>query len=138
MHFTFDAVTAAYQADNAGVSLVDASRCEHDDPAFAVTFPGRWLGQTSTTDLPDPVTVILARCTASHAVGAFLAFLLGTEGTEAADEFMAEVRTVAQELTPAIHHMHTTGQGCCEAAYRTQGREHTCKGGAQTSEATRG
>lgn len=132
MHFTFDPVTTAYQADNAGVSLVDASRCEHGDPAFAITFPGRWLGKTPAEGLPDPLTVIVARCTASHAVGAFLAFLLGTEGPEAADAFMDEVRATAEELTPAIHHMHTTGQGCCEASYRTQGREHTCKNGTRT------
>lgn len=127
MDFTFGAVTAAYQADNAGVSLVDASRCEHGHPAFAITFPGRWIGQTPAAGLPDPVTVIVARCTASHAVGAFIAFLLGTEGPDAAEAFMQEVRQVTREMTPFVHHIHTTGQGCCEAAYRTQGREHTCR-----------
>ncbi|MFI1030758.1 hypothetical protein [Streptomyces sp. NPDC020951] len=127
MHFTFDAVATAYQSDNAGVSLVDARRCEHDHPAFAVTFPGRWIGETHAAGLPDPLTVITARCTATHMVGAFIAFLLGTEGTEAADAFMQEVHQVAHELTPVVHHIHTTGQGCCEAAFRTRGREHTCR-----------
>lgn len=124
MNFSFDPVSTAYRADNAGVSLIDATRCEHDHPAFAVTFPGRWIGK-NTANLPDPVTVVLARCNASHMAGAFIAFLLGTEGTEAADAFMQEIHQVAHELTPFVHHLHTTGQDCCQAAYTTRGREHT-------------
>ncbi|MFM9563270.1 MULTISPECIES: hypothetical protein [Streptomyces] len=132
MHFSFDPVTTAYLADNAGVSLVDATRCEHDHPAFSLTLPGRWLGKAATAGLPAPLTVVLARCSASYAVGAFLAYLLVTEGTEAIDAFMDEARAAAEEVTPVLRHLHVTGQGCCEAAYRTQGREHTCKNGAQT------
>lgn len=127
MHLRFQAMTAAYQADNVGVSLVEERRCDHGHPAFAATFPGHWIGQTPTAGLPDPITVIAARCTAAHAAGAFIAFILGTEGPEAAEAFMDEVRQVTREMTPLVQHLHTTGQGCCEAAYRTQGREHTCR-----------
>lgn len=131
MTFAFDPVTTAYKANNAGVSLLDTARCDHDHPAFTITFLGQWVGKTATADLPDPLTVILARCSASHAVGTFLAFLTVTEGPDAADAFMDEVRTAAEELTPLIRHLETPGLGCCEAAYRTGGREHTCKEGAQ-------
>lgn len=131
MTFASEPVTTAYQAANAGVSLLDTARCEHDHPAFTIAFIGRWVSKTTTADLPDPLNVVLARCSASHVVGAFLAFLAATEGTDAADAFMDEIRTTAEELTPLIRHLETPGQGCCEAACRTGGREHTCKGGAQ-------
>lgn len=102
-------------------------------PPRLLSDPPRPLARQGSDSRPArPLTVVLARCSASYAVGAFLAYLLVTEGTEAIDAFMDEARAAAEEVTPVLRHLHVTGQGCCEAAYRTQGREHTCKNGAQT------
>jgi hypothetical protein len=125
MRFDFEPITTAFQADNVGVTLATQSRCEHGHLAFGLNFPGRWIGQ-NTSGLITPLPVILARCTASHMIGAINAFIAATEGPEAATAFNHEAIAAFDELAPVIHQLHAQGRDCCQAAYLTGGREHTC------------
>lgn len=132
MYIDFEVVKTAYLADNAGVTLVPQQRCQDGHPAFGLTFPGRWIGQNTGPDLPEPLTVLVSRGTATHMAAAFVAFLIATEGPEAAEAFADEARTTCRALAPAIRELQAQGRDCCQAAYRTGGREHTCnQNGAQ-------
>lgn len=126
MEYDFQPVTTAFEASNAGVSLVSERKCEHGHPAFGLTFPGRWVGQQADEQPVAPVSVIIARCTATHIVGSLTAFIAAAEGLEASLAFMDEARAAFNELGPAIRDLHSQGRLCCEAAFRTGGREHTC------------
>lgn len=131
MSFGFQPIHTAFEANNAGVTLVHASTCEHGHPAFGITFPGRWIGQNTGPQLIAPVAVLLSRCTATHMVGAFAAYTAAIDGPHAGQAFMDDARTAFREMYPTIRELHTDGRICCEAAYRTGGREHTCHTQAQ-------
>ncbi|MFJ5059043.1 hypothetical protein ACIP96_06440 [Streptomyces nigra] len=126
MKLGFDPVTAAFQADNVGVALAPSSVCEHGNPAFALTFPGRWIGQAAGNQPPGPITVIVARCTATHMTGAFTAFLHAIEGGAAAAAFIDQAHDAHRDMADAMRQLHAQGRICCQAAYLTSGREHTC------------
>jgi hypothetical protein len=133
MNYDFQPVTVAFEASNAGVSLVSEKKCEHGHPAFGLTFPGRWVGQGGDQQPEAPVSVILARCTATHIAGSIAAFIAAAEGLEASVAFMDEARAAFNELGPAIRDLYNQGRLCCEAAFRTGGREHTCSQGGPRS-----
>lgn len=112
-------------AHNCGVGLAPETTCLHGEPAFSLHLLGTYSGAAAHAN-DAQLHVLLPRCVAAQVVGALTAFIANTEGLAASEAFMDAARgtfhTTLQELSDVV----AQGRDCCEAAFRTGGREHTC------------
>lgn len=114
-----------FLANTCGVSIAAELTCSHGDPAFALHFLGAWdptaLRQTGTE-----LDATLPRCVAAQLVGALGAFITHHDGDQAAEDFMDQARASFHTVLGQLRDLKTQGRDCCEAAFRSDGREHTC------------
>lgn len=108
---------------NTGVQIARDASCEHGQHAIAVSLFGRHLSQDGHTKRLDTV---LPRCVIAELFGTIQAQISHDEGDGALQAFLGDVAQQAERSRVAMERLHNQGRDCCEAAFRTGGREHTC------------
>lgn len=103
----------------------DFPSCSHGTSAISLHLTSS-IGGTH-----DDLGVILPQCAAASLLGAALAYIHAVDGQDAHDEFLASMTKAYDEASAQIAKHAADDEAaratCCEAGYRTQGREHTCR-----------
>ncbi|MFF9285440.1 hypothetical protein [Streptomyces griseosporeus] len=88
-------------------------------------------------EVSEDIGIILPRCAAAGLIGGALAYIAAAEGAAAADAFLADVDAAYEKATREVKaymaDQEAAQAACCEAGYRSQGREHTCQPGPDTT-----
>jgi hypothetical protein len=113
-----------FHATGGGAGLDFDHFCSHGSPAISFHLLSEHGGGS------DDIGILLPSCAAPALFGAALACIKAHSGSAAADEFVREMfsacdEAVTQIETRVAEHKEAL-HACCEAGYRTQGREHTC------------
>lgn len=108
---------------NTGVQIADEARCEHGQAAILVCLIGEYLTKGSPHDRLDTV---LPRCVIAELLGTLQTQIRRGEGDAALQEFLDDVAEHAAAADTAMQLLHAQARDCCEAGFRTHGREHTC------------
>lgn len=124
MHLDRRPTSPPFFANNCGVSLAPESPCAHGDVAFALHFLGAW--DPAARRAGAEVDVLLPRCVAAQVTGALAAWITYHEGDQAAEAFMDQARAAFHTVLGKLRDLEAQGRDCCEAAFRTGSREHTC------------
>jgi hypothetical protein len=111
-----------FAATSAGAGLVPNIRCSHGEPILDIRFFNRQPGKTA-----EDIAVLLPQCVARQLFGAALAYVQTAAGTEAAEQFVADMLAARDEALERIAKREAGAQACCEAGAATGGREHTCR-----------
>ncbi|MFE7236126.1 hypothetical protein ACFVAF_37040 [Streptomyces sp. NPDC057596] len=115
-----------FRATSGGAGLNAEYRCSDGSPSLSFHLFSEHDGTT------EDIAVLLPACVAPRLVGAALAYLEAAQGTEAGEQFVQALlatRDRSAQLLAAERAEHEAASAaCCEAGYRTQGREHTCRG----------
>lgn len=117
-------VSPPFRANNCGASLATEQPCGHGNPVFALHFLGAWDPAARQTG--SAVDVLLPRCVSAQLVGAFTAWITHHDGDQAAEAFMDQARASFHTVLGKLRDLEAQGRDCCEPAFRTGGREHTC------------
>lgn len=108
-----------------GAGLSSDYPCSHGNPAVSLHLTSDLDGTT------EDIGILLPSCMAPQLFGAALAFIQVYSGSDAADEFVTSMLAFRDQALPTVAEHRTTlraqGRGCCEAGFRTGGREHTCR-----------
>lgn len=125
MKYTFDTPEPAQQflATRGGAGLHHEDHCTHGHPALSLHLISE---PKDPRDAPEHLQVLMAQCFAPQLFGSALAFVRAGRGPDAADTFVSEMFTAYEEATKAVLAIQAEGRACCEAAFNTRGREHTC------------
>jgi hypothetical protein len=119
----------SFHAKRAGAGLCRVHRCSHGSPSISLHFFNAQDGKE--VDLG----VLLPACVAPQLFGAVIALIEASGGPEVSDSFVKRMFAAAEETSRTVAARLTEREEarkhCCEASYRTGGREHTCKHDAQ-------
>ncbi|MDT7847243.1 hypothetical protein [Streptomyces justiciae] len=114
-----------FVATGGGAGLNPNFPCGHGASAISLHLLSTIGGTT------EDIGIILPRCAAAHLLGAALAYIKASDGQAAVDEFLAYMNKACDEASAELAGHAADHQAakaaCCEAGYRTQGREHTCR-----------
>ncbi|MEU3346394.1 hypothetical protein ABZ723_15690 [Streptomyces sp. NPDC006700] len=126
--------TRRFAAAAGGAALEHNTLCGCGDPVISLHL----IGDSSGLGLPraDELDVLLPQCIAPELFGAVLAFIRVHEGAAVADAFVKTMLDASEEASKVIAAARAQGRGCCDAAYRTGGREHTCRKGRRGPDAS--
>lgn len=104
-----------------GAGLNPDHRCNHGTPALSL--------HLFNTDGPTPedIAFLIPLCIAPDLFGAALGYIEATLGSDLADEFLGRLTATRSK---AARTLAARVAACCEASFRTGGREHTCSGPA--------
>lgn len=107
-----------------GVHLAEKVPCEHGHPVAVLYLAGHLR---STPGALDRFDTVIPRCILIEALGSLHAAISRTEGTDALQAFQDDV--AAHTAAAAAHwdRLQLQHRDCCEAGFRTHGREHTCR-----------
>ncbi|WP_411090814.1 hypothetical protein [Streptomyces sp. 049-1] len=121
----FDFVKASnlFVVGNTGVRIDPEAYCEHGATAAAVFLFG---ARQRTPESTQRIDTIVPRCVMAELIGTLQAQIRRTDGEAALSQFLDDVDTFAAEADTALEQLHTERRDCCEAGFRTHGREHTC------------
>lgn len=113
-----------FRATGGGAGLNDDHRCGHGQPSISLHLLSQHDG------VSEDIGILLPVCVAPTLVGAALAYIHEALGSEMADEFVTALLAARDKAIPQIAAAaaayRAADEACCEAGYRTQGREHTC------------
>lgn len=107
--------------------------CAHDHAALSLHLISD-PAATGSTGEEQHLQVLVPQCFAPHLFGSALAFVQASRGTDAADEFVKQLLDTYEQASETIRKAQEQGRACCEAAFRTGGREHTCRQEPQDSQ----
>ncbi|MFD5468871.1 hypothetical protein [Streptomyces sp. NPDC127105] len=126
--------TRRFAAATAGAALEHNMLCGCGDPFVSLYL----IGDSAGRGFPraDELEVLLPQCIAPELFGVALAFIRVHEGADIADAFVKSMLDSCEEASQVIAAARAQGRGCCEAAYKTGGREHTCRKGRRGPEAS--
>lgn len=110
---------------NTGVQVAEEARCEHGQPAVLVSLIGQRVKQTSGPH--ERLDTVLPRCVIAELLGTLHAQIRRTEGEAALQEFLDDIAEHTAAADTAMNLLHAQARDCCEAGFRTHGREHTCR-----------
>ncbi|MEU9661880.1 hypothetical protein [Streptomyces chartreusis] len=109
----------------AGAGLNFDHPCGHGNPSISLHL------FSEQEDATEDIAVILPACAATALFGAAIANIEAVHGSEAAEDFVADMIAAKQEAAAAIAdrlaRLKAAEQACCQAGALTQGREHTCR-----------
>lgn len=113
-----------YVVGNTGSRIDSGSHCEQHGEAgiFIALFAYLY----SQPDEQQRVDTVMPRCVLAQLLGSVQAHILHHEGQAAAQSFLDQVGAHAADSLTGLQQMHTQARDCCEAGFRTHGREHTC------------
>jgi len=109
---------------NTGIQIAEDARCEHGQSAVLVSLIGQHLSHTSGPH--ERLDTVLPRCVIAELLGTLQTQIRRTEGDTAVQEFLDDVAEHAAAADTAMNLLHAQARDCCEAGFRTHGREHTC------------
>ncbi|NUS86001.1 MAG: hypothetical protein HOY75_25580 [Streptomyces sp.] len=121
MEFKATKPSRIFYATHGGAGVDRDHPCAHDTPAIQFH-----LMDDSPQRPHDDIGVLIPQCLAPHLFGAALAFVRATSGSDAADEFVAAMFAAYEQAAHTLDDLHDNKRTCCEAGFRTHGREHTC------------
>lgn len=110
---------------NTGVQIADEARCEHGQSAVMVSLLGNYHSKPRTHG-HERLDTVLPRCVIAELLGTLQTQILRSEGDAALQEFLGDIAEHAAAADTAMQLLHDQGRDCCEAGFRTHGREHTC------------
>jgi len=113
-----------FMTNNTGLQIAPEARCEHDQAAIFLVLFGKFRSQPGQPELA--LHALLPRCVMAEAIGALQAQILREEGETALQQFQDDVDTYTDDSCAALEQLHIDQRDCCEAGFRTNGREHTC------------
>lgn len=125
MHFDHQPTSPPFLAANCGAGLAPELPCLHGDPSFALRLFGTW--HPTASQAGTELDVLLPRCVAAQLVGALTAFITHHEGHDAGEAFTDQAEEAFYTILDKLRDIAEQGCDCCEAAFRTGGREHTCR-----------
>ncbi|MEU6012055.1 hypothetical protein [Streptomyces sp. NPDC047453] len=115
-----------FRATGGGAGLNAEYRCSDGSPYLSFHLFSEHDGTT------EDIAVLLPSCVAPRLFGAALAYLEAAQGTEAGEQFVQALLATrdrsAQMIAADLAEREAASAACCEAGYRTQGHEHTCRG----------
>ncbi|MGQ5606207.1 hypothetical protein [Streptomyces sp. EKS3.2] len=118
-------------ATGGGAGLNDDFPCSHGTSALSLHL------LSNRGDTSEDIGIILPRCAAAALIGAAIAYIAAADGEAAAAEFIADMDksrvNAARQLDAHRADYEAAQAACCEAGYRSKGREHTCGSGTDTS-----
>ncbi|MGW2170370.1 hypothetical protein ACWC1C_07540 [Streptomyces sp. NPDC001705] len=113
-----------FHVTGGGAGLDPTHRCDHDSPAVSFHLFSEHHGRT------EDIRIVMPMCGAPGFFGAAVAFIDEELGIDEGDKFMAAIQKAREQATRHIDRakaaQRAAKDACCEAGYRTQGREHTC------------
>lgn len=115
-----------FLATTGGAGLDYDSFCEDGHPVLKLHLVSDLAG-TGDTPADKHLQVLVAQCLAPHLFGSAIAFVRASRGSDAADAFVSAMFDAYEQATKTILDIQAQGRACCEAAFRTGGREHTCR-----------
>lgn len=123
----FDYITSddPFVVCQSGTRLTPAVECGHQDPGFFVVLFGQPMSQAKAQG-HQRIDTAMGRCALADLFGSIQAQILHREGEDALKAFQAAVTHHTDASLAALKDIHAQQRDCCEAAFRTGGREHTC------------
>lgn len=110
--------------NNTGLQQIPDAFCEHGQVAIGLLMFGyRYKASIREEERFD---AIVPRCVLAETIGTLTALIRTQEGEDALEAFMNEVAAAADRSAQEFANLRTQGRDCCEAGFRTHGREHTC------------
>lgn len=106
-----------------GTRLTDIVECEHHETGFVVVL----FGQSRSAPGPQRIDTAIGRCNLADLFGSIQAQILHHEGEAALKAFQESVAHHTHASHTALKDIRAQHRDCCEAAFRTGGREHTCQ-----------
>jgi hypothetical protein len=106
-----------FHATTGGAGVDPEHRCGHGTPSIVLHLI------SGHGDSAEELGVLLPACLAPDIFGAVMATLAAAGGPAAAEEFIQKMFAAYEQ---AVHTIAARTSACCEAGYRTAGREHTC------------
>lgn len=106
-----------FHVTNAGAGVDPDHRCGHGSPSVVLHLFSDHDGT------PEDLGVLLPACAAPGLFGAAIAAVAASGGPAAAQGFISKMFSAYEEAGRAIAERV---RACCEAGFRTAGREHTC------------
>ncbi|WP_073946490.1 hypothetical protein [Streptomyces kebangsaanensis] len=126
MDIRFTEPSRVFRTTNGGAGLSFEHPCNHGSPALSFHLFSEHDGIT------EDIAILLPACAAPHLFGAALAYLEAAQGSGVGQQFIEDMLAArdrsAQLLAAKRAEYEAASAACCEAGYRTQGREHTCRG----------
>jgi hypothetical protein len=110
---------------NTGVQIAGEARCEHGQPAILISLLGDYLSRPRT-HAHERLDTVLPRCVIAELLGTLQSQIRRTEGDAALQEFLDDIAEHTAAADTAMNLLHAQARDCCEAGFRTHGREHTC------------
>ena len=121
--FDYIKTTDPYVVGNTGARVDTDAYCAHGQ---AAVFLALFAHRRSEPHQQERLDTFVPRCVLAELIGAVHAQITHEEGTEAAQAFTHEIEQNSQASLAALQEMHAQRRDCCEAGFRTAGREHTC------------
>lgn len=115
----------SFHATKAGAGIAVRQRCSHGSPLLALQF----IDSRGVSE--ETLSVLLPACVGPQLFGAVIGLIEASGGTEAAKSFVTQMLAAADETVSTVAAREAeqaeAAKHCCEAAFRTGGREHTCR-----------
>lgn len=125
MELRFTPPESPFRATRAGAGIGTGELCSHGAPLLTFQF------FNNESDKEDSTAVVMAACVAPQMFGAAIGLIGLTGGVEAAESFVREMLAAADATADRVAaraaEQAEAAKYCCEANYRTGGREHTCR-----------
>lgn len=114
-----------FVATNGGAGLNFDHPCAHGIPAVSLHLFSHHHGTS------EDIGILLPSCVAPSLFGAAIAYVQAACGSETAEQFIADLLTAKEQALEVLAARRAKWDAvqaaCCEAGFRTQGREHTCQ-----------
>lgn len=120
-------------ATQAGIGIAPIRCQDHDELAVSVDLEGTRVTRTGP-GTQDQVGLVVPRCVLASSIGSLLAQIDHYEGANAARAFLDAVHAAQARAQPQMADLARAGRDCCDAGFRTGGREHTCRTTATAEE----
>ncbi|MEU3600900.1 hypothetical protein ABZ714_19575 [Streptomyces sp. NPDC006798] len=126
----------ALLATQAGVGIASVLKCQHQQASVDLHFIGTRLNGarpgTGSGRARAEAAIVVPRCVLADTFGALLAQLEHYEGPAAVEEFLGAVYAAQDRIEPQMTALAEQRRDCCDAGFRTGGREHTCTRNSST------
>ncbi|MFI5685861.1 hypothetical protein [Streptomyces sp. NPDC051636] len=124
MHLRRITPSRRFLATNGGIGLTFNHLCSHGSPLLSLHL----FNEQNIP--PEDIGILLPSCLAPDLFGAALAHIEASGGPAAAEEFLAQLlkakERALETLATSQPEPRSPESPCCEAGFRTLGREHTC------------
>ncbi|KPC86271.1 hypothetical protein ADL35_12370 [Streptomyces sp. NRRL WC-3753] len=121
--FDYVKTSNLFLVGHTGVQLEPEAFCSHGTTAAALFLFGE---HQRTPDVQERMDTLVPRCVLAELIGTLQTQIRRTDGDAALQAFLEDVAVAAARSEASLEQLHAERRDCCEAGFRTQGREHTC------------